>query len=140
MKADGLPTYHFANVVDDHLMAITTVIRGEEWLPSLALHQLLYDAFGWESPKFIHLPLILKSEGKGKLSKRDGIQGGYPVFPLDWDEMKGFKETGFLPEALRNFLLLIGWNGGTEQEIYTLEEMIAAFDVSGFKRWRAFWL
>lgn len=134
MKADGLPTYHFANVVDDHLMAITTVIRGEEWLPSLALHQLLYDAFGWESPKFIHLPLILKSEGKGKLSKRDGIQGGYPVFPLDWDEMKGFKETGFLPEALRNFLLLIGWNGGTEQEIYTLEEMIAAFDVSGLQK------
>ena len=134
MKADGLPTYHFANVVDDHLMAITTVIRGEEWLPSLALHQLLYDAFAWESPKFIHLPLILKSEGKGKLSKRDGIQGGYPVFPLDWDEMKGFKETGFLPEALRNFLLLIGWNGGTEQEIYTLEEMIAAFDVSGLQK------
>ena len=134
MKADGLPTYHFANVVDDHLMAITTVIRGEEWLPSLALHQLLYDAFGWESPKFIHLPLILKSEGKGKLSKRDGIQGGYPVFPLDWEKMKGFKETGFLPEALRNFLLLIGWNGGTEKEIYTLEEMITAFDVSGLQK------
>ena len=134
MKADGLPTYHFANVVDDHLMAITTVIRGEEWLPSLALHQLLYDAFGWESPKFIHLPLILKSEGKGKLSKRDGIQGGYPVFPLDWDEMKGFKETGFLPEVLRNFLLLIGWNGRTEKEIYTLEEMIATFDVSGLQK------
>ena len=134
MKADGLPTYHFANVVDDHLMAITTVIRGEEWLPSLALHKLLYEAFGWEPPKFIHLPLILKSEGKGKLSKRDGVQGGYPVFPLDWEEMKGFKETGFLPNALRNFLLLIGWNGGTEKEIYTLEEMIAAFDVSGLQK------
>ena len=106
MKADGMPTYHFANVVDDHLMEITNVIRGEEWLPSLALHQLIYDAFDWDAPEFMHLPLILKPQGKGKLSKRDGEKMGFPVFPSEWEGLNGFKESGFLPEALMNYLPL----------------------------------
>ena len=104
MKADGMPTYHFANVVDDHLMEITCVIRGEEWLPSLPIHQLIYEGFGWEPPKFIHLPLILKPEGKGKLSKRDGSKGGFPVFPFHWEGSVGFREKGFIKEGLVNYL------------------------------------
>ncbi|PPK84533.1 glutamyl-tRNA synthetase [Neolewinella xylanilytica] len=137
MKADGLPTYHLANVVDDHLMEITHVIRGEEWLPSTALHVLLYRAFGWEKtmPEFAHLPLLLKPTGKGKLSKRDGQQLGFPVFPLDWGQrgsdeyLSGFRETGFLPEATLNFLAFLGWNPGTEQEIFSKQELIEAFDL-----------
>ena len=130
-KSDGFPTYHFANVVDDHLMKISHVIRGEEWLPSLALHIKLYDAFGWTAPAFAHLPLILKPSGKGKLSKRDGDQLGFPVFPIQWgDEMKGYRETGFLPEAVVNFLALLGWNNGDEQEVFSLEEMVALFDLN----------
>ena len=132
-KSDGMPTYHLANIVDDHLMEITHVIRGEEWLPSLALHVLLYKAFGWDAPKFAHLPLILKPTGKGKLSKRDGDKGGFPVFPLKWETAdgvsRGFKEDGYLPEAVVNFLAFLGWNPGTEQEIFSLEELIAAFDL-----------
>ena len=104
MKKDGMPTYHFANVVDDHLMKITTVIRGEEWLPSLPIHQLLYEAFGWDAPKFMHLPLILNPSGKGKLSKRDGDKNGYPVFPMAWNESTGYKENGFLPQAHLNYI------------------------------------
>lgn len=134
MKADGMPTYHFANVVDDHLMEITHVIRGEEWLPSLALHQLIYDAFGWEAPEFMHLPLILKPQGKGKLSKRDGDQLGFPVFPLAWENDKGFRERGFLPEALANYLALLGWNPGTEQEVFEMEDLIEAFDPSKIQK------
>jgi glutamyl-tRNA synthetase len=126
-KSDGMPTYHLANIVDDHLMQITHVIRGEEWLPSLALHQLLYDAFGWQAPQFAHLPLIMKPVGKGKLSKRDGEKGGFPVFPLSWNESEGYREAGFFPEAVVNFLALLGWNPGTEQEIFSLEELINAF-------------
>ena len=119
MKSDGMPTYHFANVVDDQLMKITCVISGEEWLPSLPIHQLIYDAFGWTSPKFMHLPLILKPSGKGKLSKRDGDKEGFPVFPLAWGkETFGFKEIGFLPKGLINYLALLGWNSGTEREVY----------------------
>ena len=137
MKADGLPTYHLANVVDDEHMRITHVIRGEEWLPSTAHHVLLYRAFGWEArmPTFAHLPLILKPEGKGKLSKRDGAKFGMPVFPLEWfdeasgETFAGFRESGFLPEALVNFLALLGWNPGTEQEIFSMEELVAAFDL-----------
>ncbi|WP_179344610.1 glutamate--tRNA ligase [Winogradskyella ursingii] len=135
-KSDGMPTYHLANIVDDHLLEITHVIRGEEWLPSLALHQLLYDAFGWDAPKFAHLPLILKPTGKGKLSKRDGDKLGFPVFPLEWkdkntdDVSKGYKEEGYFPEAVVNFLAFLGWNPGTEQEIFSLEELIEAFDLS----------
>ena len=130
-KSDGFPTYHFANVVDDHLMKISHVIRGEEWLPSLALHVKLYDAFGWTAPDFAHLPLILKPSGKGKLSKRDGDQLGFPVFPIQWgDEVKGFRENGFLPEAVINFLALLGWNNGDEQEVFTLEEMVSLFDLN----------
>lgn len=133
-KSDGMPTYHLANIVDDHLMEITHVIRGEEWLPSLALHELLYNAFGWESPKFAHLPLILKPNGKGKLSKRDGDKGGFPVFPLVWKTQdgisRGFREDGYLPEAVVNFLAFLGWNPGTEQELFTLEELISAFDLT----------
>jgi len=130
-KSDGFPTYHFANVVDDHLMKISHVIRGEEWLPSLALHIKLYDAFGWTTPSFAHLPLILKPSGKGKLSKRDGDQLGFPVFPIQWrDEMKGYRETGFLPEAVVNFLALLGWNNGDEQEVFSLEEMVSLFDLT----------
>ncbi len=136
IKTDGLPTYHLANVVDDHLMEITHVIRGEEWLSSTAHHVLLYMAFGWTEtmPKFAHLPLILKPTGQGKLSKRDGAQFGFPVFPLDWHDpsgefFQGFREFGFLPEALINFLALLGWNPGTEQEIFDLNGLTAAFSL-----------
>ncbi len=128
-KSDGMPTYHLANIVDDHLMQITHVIRGEEWLPSLALHQLLYKAFNWETPEFAHLPLIMKPVGKGKLSKRDGEKLGFPVFPLNWNESQGYREAGFFPEAVVNFLALLGWNPGTEQEIFSLEELIANFNL-----------
>jgi len=131
-KSDGMPTYHFANVVDDHHMNISHVIRGEEWLPSLALHLKLYRAFGWESPRFAHLPLILKPSGKGKLSKRDGDKMGFPVFPIRWDKdnVNGYKEKGFMPEAVLNFLAFLGWNPGTEKEVFSLEELISGFDLS----------
>ena len=135
-KSDGMPTYHLANIVDDHLMEITCVIRGEEWLPSLALHYQLYQAFGWETPEFAHLPLILKPTGKGKLSKRDGDKLGFPVFPLAYKDYKtenisrGYREDGYFPEAVVNFLALLGWNPGTEQEIFSLKELINAFDLS----------
>ena len=128
-KSDGMPTYHLANIVDDHLMEISHVIRGEEWLPSLALHQQLYDAFGWKAPKFAHLPLIMKPVGKGKLSKRDGDKLGFPVFPLSWNESQGYKEAGYFPEAMVNFLAMLGWNEGTEQELYSLQELINAFSL-----------
>lgn len=134
-KSDGMPTYHLANIVDDHLMKITHVIRGEEWLPSLALHHQLYEAFGWQTPQFAHLPLILKPTGKGKLSKRDGDKLGFPVFPLEWkdpttgDVSKGYKEDGYFPEAMVNFLAFLGWNPGTEQEIFSLEELINTFEL-----------
>lgn len=128
-KSDGMPTYHLANIVDDHLMEISHVIRGEEWLPSLALHQQLYDAFGWKAPQFAHLPLIMKPTGKGKLSKRDGEKLGFPVFPLSWGESTGYREAGYYPEAVVNFLALLGWNPGTEQEVFSLEELIAEFDL-----------
>ncbi|PCJ97736.1 MAG: glutamate--tRNA ligase [Flavobacteriaceae bacterium] len=129
-KSDGMPTYHLANIVDDHLMEITHVIRGEEWLPSLALHQLLYDAFGWKAPEFSHLPLIMKPVGKGKLSKRDGDKLGFPVFPLSWNESIGYKETGYFPEAVINFLAMLGWNPGTEQEIFSLKELVNTFSLA----------
>ncbi|MBW1297557.1 glutamate--tRNA ligase [Aquimarina litoralis] len=135
-KSDGMPTYHLANIVDDHLMEITHVIRGEEWLPSLPLHILLYRAFDWESPKFAHLPLILKPTGKGKLGKRDGIKGGFPVFPLEWKDPKteeiasGYREDGYLPEAVINMLAFLGWNPGTEQELFSLEELVKEFDLT----------
>ncbi|MEH6761808.1 MAG: glutamate--tRNA ligase [Maribacter arcticus] len=128
-KSDGMPTYHLANIVDDHLMEITHVIRGEEWLPSLALHKQLYDAFGWDVPEFAHLPLIMKPVGKGKLSKRDGEKLGFPVFPLSWNESVGYKEEGYFPEAVINFLALLGWNPGTEQELFSLDELVAAFSL-----------
>ena len=128
-KSDGMPTYHLANIVDDHLMEITHVIRGEEWLPSLALHQLLYDAFGWNAPQFAHLPLIMKPTGKGKLSKRDGEKGGFPVFPLSWNESQGYREAGYFPEAVVNFLAMLGWNPGTEQELFSLEELVETFSL-----------
>ncbi len=128
-KSDGMPTYHLANIVDDHLMEITHVIRGEEWLPSLALHQLLYNAFGWEAPKFAHLPLIMKPVGKGKLSKRDGEKGGFPVFPLSWNDSTGYREEGYFPEAVINFLAMLGWNPGTEQELFSLEELVDTFSL-----------
>lgn len=133
-KSDGMPTYHLANIVDDHLMKITHVIRGEEWLPSLALHVLLYRAFGWEAPKFAHLPLILKPTGNGKLSKRDGDKMGFPVFPLQWktsegDLFSGYREDGYLPEAVVNMLAFLGWNPGTEQEIFSLDQLIQDFDL-----------
>ncbi|GAA4280230.1 glutamate--tRNA ligase [Gaetbulibacter aestuarii] len=134
-KSDGMPTYHLANIVDDHLMEITHVIRGEEWLPSLALHNQLYKAFGWEAPEFAHLPLILKPTGKGKLSKRDGDKLGFPVFPLEWKDPKtgdvamGYRESGYFPEAVTNFLAFLGWNPGTEQELFSLEELVEAFDM-----------
>ncbi len=135
MKSDGMPTYHFANVVDDHLMKITTVIRGEEWLPSLPMHQLIYDAFEWKAPEFMHLPLILKPNGKGKLSKRDGEKEGFPVFPLQWkEETPGFREMGFLPEAMVNYLALLGWNDGSENERFSLKDLEEAFDVSGVQK------
>lgn len=134
-KSDGMPTYHLANIVDDHLMEITHVIRGEEWLPSLALHVLLYRAFGWDAPQFAHLPLLMKPVGKGKLSKRDGDKMGFPVFPLEWktaegDVFSGYREDGYLPEAVLNMLVFLGWNPGTEQEIFSLEELVAAFDLA----------
>lgn len=135
-KSDGMPTYHLANIVDDHLMEISHVIRGEEWLPSMALHILLYRAFEWNTPEFAHLPLILKPVGKGKLSKRDGDKMGFPVFPLEWIDPKtndvsaGYKEMGYFNNALVNMLALLGWNAGTEQEIFSLEELIAQFDLN----------
>tara|TARA_B100000029_G_scaffold511906_1_gene607148 strand:- start:563 stop:2101 length:1539 start_codon:yes stop_codon:yes gene_type:complete len=133
-KNDGMPTYHLANVVDDHLMKISHVVRGEEWLPSLALHHLLYQAFKWEKPVFAHLPLILKPTGKGKLSKRDGERFGIPVYPIIWKEnknltYKGFREIGFESGAFINFLCMIGWNPGTEHEIFTLNELTRIFDI-----------
>ncbi len=136
MKSDGLPTYHLANIVDDHLMQISHVIRGEEWLPSLPLHYLLYNAFGWEPPQFAHLPLIMKPVGKGKLSKRDGAKMGFPVFPMEWQDPKtgeifaGYKEDGYFPESFVNLLALLGWNPGTEQEVFTMNELIEIFDLS----------
>lgn len=133
-KSDGLPTYHFANIVDDHLMYISHVIRGEEWLPSMPLHLLLYKAFGWKAPQFAHLPLILKPEGKGKLSKRDGDKFGFPVFPLEWKTQEGtahgYREDGYLPEAFVNMLALLGWNPGTDQEIFSMKELCEAFDLN----------
>lgn len=130
VKQDGMPTYHLANVVDDHLMQISHVIRGEEWLPSMALHVLLYNAFGWKKPVFAHVPLILKPTGKGKLSKRDGDKFGFPVFPLEWDnETPGFKESGYLPEALANYLALLGWNPGGEKELFSLDELVDLFSL-----------
>uniref|UniRef100_UPI00404735FC glutamate--tRNA ligase n=1 Tax=Polaribacter sp. TaxID=1920175 RepID=UPI00404735FC len=134
-KSDGMPTYHLANIVDDHLMQISHVIRGEEWLPSMPLHVLLYGAFGWEAPKFAHLPLILKPIGKGKLSKRDGDQLGFPVFPLAYTNKttgeisRGYREDGYFEEAFINMLALLGWNPGTEQELFSLEELSEAFDL-----------
>lgn len=134
-KSDGMPTYHLANVVDDHLMEITHVIRGEEWLPSLALHVLLYRALNWQAPKFAHLPLIMKPEGQGKLSKRDGEKMGFPVLPLAWKDPNtgalshGYREDGYLPEAVINMLAFLGWNPGTEKEIYSLDELIQDFDL-----------
>ena len=137
-SADELPTYHLANIVDDHLMDITHVIRGEEWLPSAPLHVLLYRAFGWQDtmPRFAHLPLLLKPDGKGKLSKRDGDRLGFPVFPLEWHDPKtgevssGFREQGYFPEAVINFLALLGWNPGTEQELFSLDELVEQFDIA----------
>jgi len=131
-KSDGSPTYHLANVVDDHLMKISHVIRGEEWLPSLALHYLLYDAFGWSKPEFAHIPLILSPSGKGKLSKRSGEKAGVPVYPIEWgaeNKVKGYKEEGIVPEALINFMALLGWGPGTEKELYTIDELVGDFDL-----------
>ena len=136
-SADNLPTYHLANIVDDHLMKITHVIRGEEWLPSAPLHVLLYKAFGWEDtmPQFAHLPLLLKPEGNGKLSKRDGDRLGFPVFPLEWKDPKtgdissGYRESGYLPEAVINFLVLLGWNPGNDQEVMSMDELIKLFSL-----------
>ena len=136
-KSDGMPTYHLANIVDDHLMEISHVIRGEEWLPSLPLHTLLYKYLGWEEtmPQFAHLPLLLKPTGKGKLSKRDGDKGGFPVFPLQWTDPKtgdissGYRESGYFNDAFINILALLGWNSGTEQEIFTMEELIEQFSI-----------
>ena len=134
-KSDGMPTYHLANIVDDHLQETSHVIRGEEWLPSLPLHFMLYRAFDWESPEFAHLPLILKPVGNGKLSKRDGDKLGFPVFPLEWtsetgETSSGYREKGYFPEAVVNFLALLGWNDGTDKEIYTMEELTQSFDIS----------
>ena len=136
-SADQLPTYHLANIVDDHLMEVSHVIRGEEWLPSAPLHVLLYRAFGWEEsmPQFAHLPLLLKPEGNGKLSKRDGDRLGFPVFPLEWHDPKsgeissGYREAGYLPEAVINFLALLGWNPGNDQELMTMDELIQLFSL-----------
>lgn len=136
-KSDGLPTYHMANIVDDHLMQISHVIRGEEWIPSMAMHVLLYRAFGWEPPQFAHLPLILKPTGKGKLSKRDGDKMGFPVFPLEWkdpntgDIAMGYRESGYLPQAVINMLAFLGWNpgDGSEEEFFSLEELVDAFSL-----------
>ena len=135
-KSDGMPTYHLANIVDDHLMKTSHVIRGEEWLPSMPLHCLLYKAFGWEAPEFAHLPLILKPIGNGKLSKRDGDKLGFPVFPLEWTDASsitksmGYRENGYFPEAVINFLALLGWNDGTDQELFSLEELVEKFDLN----------
>jgi len=135
-KSDGMPTYHLANVVDDYRMKISHVIRGEEWLPSLPLHLKLYNSFRWQAPEFAHLPLILKPVGKGKLSKRDGDKMGFPVFPLNWTDpktkevSKGYKEAGYFNEAVVNMLALLGWNAGTEQEIFSLQELIEQFNLS----------
>ena len=136
-SADQLPTYHLANIVDDHLMEITHVIRGEEWLPSAPLHVLLYRAFGWADtmPRFAHLPLLLKPDGKGKLSKRDGDRLGFPVFPLEWhgdngEVAAGYRENGYLPEAVVNFLALLGWNPGGDQEILSMDDLIRLFDIT----------
>jgi glutamyl-tRNA synthetase len=137
VKADGMPTYHLANVVDDHLMEISHVIRGEEWLPSMPLHVLLYEGFGWKEnmPRFAHMPLTLKPDGQGKLSKRDGDRLGFPVFPLKWvnpengEVSSGYRESGYLPEAFVNILALLGWNPGTEQEIFSMDELIEAFSL-----------
>lgn len=136
-KSDGMPTYHLANVVDDHMMKISHVIRGEEWLPSAPLHVILYRFFGWEEtmPKFAHLPLILKPDGNGKLSKRDGDRLGFPVFPLEWTDpangqkSSGYRESGYFPEAFVNMLALLGWNPGTEQELFSMEELIKSFSL-----------
>ena len=132
-KSDGMPTYHLANVVDDHLMNISHVIRGEEWLPSMPLHVMLYEAFEWEKPSFAHLPLILNPNGKGKLSKRDGDKLGVPVFPLEWKSekttVKGFREEGYLPEALTNFMAFLGWSPGNEEEVFSLERLTSVFDL-----------
>ena len=134
-KSDGMPTYHLANVVDDHTMEISHVIRGEEWLPSMPLHVMLYRAFGWEPPQFAHLPLILKPVGKGKLSKRDGDKLGFPVFPLLWTDPKtgaesaGYREDGYFPDAVVNMLALLGWNEGNDRELYPISEMIEAFSL-----------
>lgn len=131
-KSDGMPTYHLANIVDDHLMEISHVIRGEEWLPSLPLHIMLYRSLGWKAPEFAHLPLLLKPDGKGKLSKRDGDKMGFPVFPLFWpygETARGYREDGYYPEAFINMLALLGWNPGTEKEIFTMEELIDAFSI-----------
>ena len=134
-KSDGMPTYHLANIVDDHLMEISHVIRGEEWLPSMALHVLLYKAFGWDTPKFAHLPLILKPVGKGKLSKRDGDKLGFPVFPLEYKNEKtgeisrGYKEDGYFADAFINMLAFLGWNPGTEQELFSLQDLVQEFDL-----------
>jgi len=134
-KGDGMPTYHLANIIDDHLMEISHVIRGEEWLPSLPLHVLLYRAFGWDEPQFAHLPLLLKPDGNGKLSKRDGDRLGFPVFPLQWKDPKtgdvssGYREDGYFPEAFINMLALLGWNPGDEREIFSLEELADAFSI-----------
>ena len=129
-KSDGMPTYHLANIVDDHLMEISHVIRGEEWLPSLPLHIQLYRAFGWDVPEFAHLPLIMKPVGKGKLSKRDGDKMGFPVFPLQWNDSTGYREEGYEPEAVVNFLALLGWNPGDDRELFSLKELVELFDLS----------
>lgn len=140
MKSDGMPTYHLANIVDDHLMEITHVIRGEEWLPSAPLHILLYKAFGWQAPEFAHLPLLLKPEGNGKLSKRDGLLGDFPVFPLEWKDpvsgevSRGFREDGYYPEAVMNFLALLGWNPGNDQELMSGEELVDLFDIHNIQK------
>ena len=131
-KSDGMPTYHLANIIDDHMMEISHVIRGEEWLPSLPLHVMLYRAFGWGEPEFAHLPLLLKPTGKGKLSKRDGDKMGFPVFPLYWkygETATGYREEGYFPEAFVNMLALLGWNPGTEQEFFTMDELIRQFSI-----------
>ncbi len=134
-KSDGMPTYHLANIVDDHLMEITHVIRGEEWLPSAPLHILLYQAFEWDAPAFAHLPLLLRPDGNGKLSKRDGDRLGFPVFPLNWtdptsgEESSGYRERGYFPEAFVNMLAMLGWNPGTPQEIFSKDELVEAFDI-----------
>ena len=141
-SADDLPTYHLANIVDDHLMEVSHVIRGEEWLPSSPLHVLLYEAFGWADtmPEFVHLPLLLKPDGKGKLSKRDGDRLGFPVFPLDWtdpktgDRSSGYREAGYLPQAVINFLALLGWNPGDDREIFSMQELIEAFSIEHCSR------